>query len=545
MNVKIPRAASSCETLYEAFVQSCETYPQHPFIAVPASPGRNYYPEGFEQTYADCRDMVEALIARYREAGFGNGHRVALCLDNWPEHIHHKFALAAIGASLVPLNPQYRPAEAAYVIDHCASDLVVGHQYNREWLNACIAAAANNPPLYIEATETNEIPSPRRPPPQSGALDASTEVALLYTSGTTGRPKGCILSNEYELACAKWYVTRGGLLTYQRGAERLFNPLPLYHINAGLVSLVGMMLVGGCQIQPDRFHPRSWWADIVSTRATIIHYLGVVAPMLLNQPESPLERQHNVKVGVGAGIEPTLHEAFEQRFGIPMVELWGMTEAVRVLADCHEPRDLGTRAFGRAVDTLEARVVDDNDHDVPTGEPGELVIRYSAETPRKHFFSGYLNDAEATEKAWRGGWFHTGDTVRQDETGMLHFVDRKKNIIRRSGENIAAAEIEAVLQAHPDVEQIAVLAVADEVREEEVMACVVLRDEQTGTADKARQLFDFAFERLAYYKPPGWLLFVSSLPTTGTQKIQKHLLFGEGDPREQVGIFDFRDLKRR
>src|SRR5205823_6417725 len=160
------------------------------------------------------------------------------------------------------------------------------------------------------------------------------------------------------------------------------------------------------------------------------------------------------------GVEPQLHAVFEQRFGFPLIEVWGMTEMVRVLADRHAPRQVGTRAFGRAVSGVEVRVVDDQDRDIADDTPGEMVVRHSAETPRRHFFSGYLGDAEATARAWRGGWFHTGDTVRRAADGMLHFVDRKKNIIRRSGENIAAAEIEAVLQAHDDVKQVAVLAVA-------------------------------------------------------------------------------------
>jgi acyl-CoA synthetase (AMP-forming)/AMP-acid ligase II len=174
-----------------------------------------------------------------------------------------------------------------------------------------------------------------------------------------------------------------------------------------------------------------------------------------------------------------------------------------------------------------------------------MLIRHSAATPRKLFFSGYLGDAAATEAAWRGGWFHTGDTVWRGADGMLHFVDRKKNIIRRSGENIAAAEVEALLQTHPDVSQVAVLAVPDEVREEEVLACVVLNKDRP-LKDTADALFGYCFERLAYFKAPGWIYFVDTLPTTGTQKIQKHQIFPAGtDPRTAAGIFDLRHAKKR
>jgi crotonobetaine/carnitine-CoA ligase len=218
---------------------------------------------------------------------------------------------------------------------------------------------------------------------------------------------------------------------------------------------------------------------------------------------------------------------------------------VRLLGDNHWPRQVGTRAFGRPVKGIDVRGVDESDGDVARGTPGEMVIRHSAETPMRHFFSGYLKEDAATAQAWRGGWFHTGDTVRQDADGMLHFVDRKKNIIRRSGENIAAAEIEAALQAHPLVAQVAVLAVPDEIREEEVFACIVLAD-NAAREDAAETLFAHCHAALAYFKAPGWMLFVDTLPTTGTQKIQKHQIFGEGiDPRQSRGVVDLRHWKKR
>jgi crotonobetaine/carnitine-CoA ligase len=253
-----------------------------------------------------------------------------------------------------------------------------------------------------------------------------------------------------------------------------------------------------------------------------------------------------VRFGLGAGIEPQLHKAFEERFGFPMIEVWGMTETGRIMADSHEPRSTETRAFGRPFAGFEARVVDADGRDVPAEVEGELVVRHSAEAPRQGFFSGYLKNEAATEEAWRGGWFHTGDVVRQDETGMLRFVDRKKHIIRRSGENIAAAEVEAALQAHPDVAQVAVLAVADELREQEVLACVVAMPGATPGQALAEALFEHCNGRLAYFKAPGWVLFLDGLPTTGTQKVQKTLIFGGAeDPRTRAGIVDLRARKKR
>ena len=305
------------------------------------------------------------------------------------------------------------------------------------------------------------------------------------------------------------------------------------------------MLTGNCQVLPERFSRTRWWREIRETDATIIHYLGAIVPVLLNQPPGPQDRDHQIKFGIGGGVEPTLHGVFEERFGFPLVEGWAMTESCRMLAAHEEPRHIDTRAMGRPQPGLEVRVVDDEDNDVAVGEPGEMLVRHSARTPRRGAFSGYLNQPEATEQAWRGGWFHTGDTVRQDESGMLYFVDRKKNIIRRSGENIAAAEVEACLQGADAVAQVAVLAVPDDIRDEEVMACVVL----TGTGPSeaaARQLFDHAYAQLAYYKAPGWIALVDELPVTGTQKVLKHMIFKSGeDPLSRPNTFDFRDFKKR
>src|SRR3989454_6387137 len=318
-------------------------------------------------------------------------------------------------------------------------------------------------------------------------------------------------------------------------------------MNSQALTATCAMLTANCLILPERFSPTRWWKDVVATRATIVHYLGVMPPLLLNQPVAPEERQHAVKFGVGAGVEPELHEAFEKRFGFPLIEAWGMTETGRVTMVNREPRMVHTRAFGRPCGGLEARVADDADREVARGAEGELLVRWGAsEGPRHGFFSGYLKDDTATEEAWRGGWFHTGDVVRQDVEGMLYFVDRKKNIIRRAGENIAAAEIEAVIQAHDEVAQVAVLAARDEVREEEVMACVVPMPGVAGDAALADRIFAWCMERLAYFKAPGWILFVPSLPTTGTQKVQKSQIFPRGeDARRRPGAIDLRARKKR
>jgi crotonobetaine/carnitine-CoA ligase len=533
-------------TVFEAFMATANAAPEHVFLCAPPAPGRAYHPDGVEFTYGQTRESVLALRRTYEAAGYGHGHRVALLMGNRPEFFFHYLALNALGAGIVPINPDHRHDEMAYQMDHSDADLAVVIAARAGDLEAVGGERARPLPVVAAESMPRALPG-AGPAPRRGGPGLDTETSLLYTSGTTGRPKGCVLTNFYYLNAGAWYGALGGHVRLERGAERILNPLPLFHMNSQAVSATAAILTANALAQPERFSPSRWWKDVVASQATVVHYLGVMPPMLLNQPPTPEERQHRVKFGLGAGVEPELHAAFERRFGFPLIEVWGMTETGRIYADCHEPRAVTTRAFGRPHGGLQARVVDDKDRDVAAGIEGELLVRWGGpEGPRHGFFSGYLKNAEATEEAWRGGWFHTGDVVRQADDGMLCFVDRKKNIIRRSGENIAAAEVEACLQAHDAVAQVAVLAVSDEVREEEVMACVVPMAGTSGDRALAERLQEWCLSRLAYFKAPGYVLFVDALPTTGTQKVQKTQIFPRGeDPRRRPGLLDLRERKKR
>ena len=532
-------------TIAAAFSNAVSAYAGRPFLAVPANEDRSYLPSGFEMSYGEAGRRVEALADLYRQAGYGVGHRVATLLENRPEHVLHTLALNSIGVCCVPINPDYRAAEIAYLVDHSEPELdpdlgrATGVDRARPWRRA------RTGPAWSWRSRSRDPWRRRSRPARDTRPVPETPASILYTSGTTGRPKGCILSHGYEMASGAWYAALGGMAGLRTAEDRIYNPLPLYHANAGVVSLMGAIVTGNCQIQPDRFHPQRWWREVAETGATVVHYLGVIAPVLLKLPPGEHERRHKVRFGIGAGIEPELHAAFEKRFGFPMIELWGMTEMVRVLGDTVEPRQVGTRAFGRAVPGVEVRVVDDADRDVAQGQPGEMLVRHSAETPRRGCFSGYLKDEAATEAAWHGGWFHTGDVVWRGPDGMLHFVERKKNIIRRSGENIAAAEVEAVLLTHPDVQQVAVMAVQDELRDEEVLACVVLKramaEEEAATA-----LFHHCNERLAYYKPPGWIHIVKACPRPARRRSRSTTSIPPAPIRARLPeIIDLRSLKRR
>lgn len=542
-------------TIGAAFFEAAACFAGHSLLAVPANKERRYAPEGLELTYAEVAERVRPLMQIYAQAGFGHGHRVALSLENRPDHVLHKLALNAIGVCCVPINPDYRVQELAYLIDHSKVDLIVALPELCAAINEALEHTTWRPPLIAVQDVGKGLRAPSKAA-LAQTIDGETPASILYTSGTTGNPKGCVLSHRYELASGAWYASLGGLAVIRPTQERLYNPLPLFHVNASILSFYCMMLTGNCQIQTDRFQPTRWWEEVRQSNATIIHYLGIIIPLLLAQPSDKNDQAHHrVRFGFGAGVEPQLHAVFESRFGFPLLEIWGMTEMVRTLVDCEPPRQVGTRAFGRPRPGLDVKVVDGYDNALPSGMPGEMLIRHSAQTPRQDFFLGYLDDEDATAHAWRNGWFHTGDIVVQDPDGMIHFFDRDKHIIRRSGENISAAQVEAVLQTHPWVKTVAVLPVTDEIREQEVLACVVLSDTASREVgdfaaaaheEMALTLFNHCYQALAYFKAPGWILFLPSIPTTATQKIQKHRIFAVNeDPRQRPGIVDCRDLKKR
>ncbi|MEO7404885.1 MAG: AMP-binding protein [Burkholderiales bacterium] len=531
------------DNVYEAFQHTARAHPAATFLHIPASalPGAT---QAFEITYAAALAQVDALGADYRKAGYGVGHRVALLLANRPAFLFHYLALNGLGVSAVPLNPDYRENELEYVLDHSEACLVVTLPDFASKLRSIGGAR----PVVIDG---ERVPAPANRAASQVAARGD-ECALLYTSGTTGKPKGCLLTNDYTLTCGDYYNAEGGVCAIHPGTDRLITPLPLFHMNALLTSTTAMILAAGCVIQIDRFHPKTWWSDVKSSGATIVHYLGVMPAILLAQPPSTEERAHQVRFGFGANANPKDHAAFEARFGFPLIEAWAMTEtgAGAWITSSREPRHVGTRCIGRPGPHLEWRLVDEHGQDVALGEPGELLIRRKGPAPRRAFFSGYLKDPAATAAAWQDGWFHTGDAMRVGNDGLFHFVDRRKNIIRRSGENIAALEVEAALADHPAVKGIAVIAVPDPVRDEEVMACVVAADGAARNADTAAAIQDLALSRLAYFKAPGYVLFIDSLPTTATNKVQKAKLadfgvqLGEGGALP-AGCFDLRDRKKR
>jgi acyl-CoA synthetase (AMP-forming)/AMP-acid ligase II len=536
------------ETVYEAFVLAQRRYGERPFLCVLPEVAAVYGINAGELTYSQARVQVDMLAERLAAARYGCGHRVGLLLQNRPLYFLTWFALNALGVSVVPINPDLRAHELEYLVGHSeiAAAVVLPER------KADIVAAAREVGKEV-AVMSPDDEIVRAPSIASANMIRSrqTECAVLYTSGTTGYPKGCVLTNDYFLIMAEWYTGVGGLCAMHPAAERMLTPLPTFHMNAMATSTMSMLALGGCLIPLDRFHPRSWWQCVRESQATVVHYLGVMPAILMAAPESSRDREHHVRFGFGAGVPRDLHVSFERRFGFPLIEAWAMTEtgSGAVIAATHEPRNPGTSCIGRPSPELEIRLAREDGSDAATDEPAELLVRRRGPQPRRGFFDHYLKDPQATEAAWADGWFHTGDLVKRDPEGQLHFVDRNKNIIRRSGENISAVEVERVICEHLSVKAAAVAAVADPVRGDEVFACVEIDTPLIDAKDRegaAQALVQWCMARLAYFKAPGYVAFVDQLPVTSTQKIHrralKNLVAELVARREYV---DTRTLKKR
>jgi len=248
---------------------------------------------------------------------------------------------------------------------------------------------------------------------------------------------------------------------------------------------------------------------------------------------------------------------FEKRFGFPLIEAWAMTETgcANCIIAWHKPRHVGSSCIGKPPKNLLCKLVDGQSESVAVGEPGELLVRAEGDDPRRGFFSGYYKNQDATDEAWQGGWLHTGDTVREGNDGSYHFVDRIKNVIRRSGENISALEVEASLSLIDSIAQVAVTAVPDEIRGDEVCACLVLHQNVALSEEQAKEIFTTAAQSLSYFKLPGYIAFVEELPLTASNKPQRVELkslarevvqdLANGKVTNAAQCYDLRSLKKK
>jgi crotonobetaine/carnitine-CoA ligase len=479
---------------------------------------RAYTAEELIDRCARCATVLTDLGAKA-------GERVAIMLTNRIEFIDAFFGVGRIGGISVPLNISLRGPMLEHQLRETAPVVVVVEAAMLDVMRPALSAigscarillvGATTPPTDCVDYAGAVAAAPVAP---AAAVDRREVAAILYTSGTTGPSKGVIHTHNSLVA----FSEKSSWLAGFTGTDVAFTCLPFFHANAIASTLLPMLRLGATAVIAERFSASTYWNDVRAVGATAINLLGSMVPILWNAPASPQDSANTVRVAVSVPT-PTadIYRRFEQRFGLRVVSLYGSTDATVVVGT--PPGEPGRPGYcGKAHPDFECRVVDDDDSDVTPGVPGEMVIR-----PRvpDSMMQGYWANPAATVETWRNLWFHTGDILIMDDDGWFRFIDRKKDALRRFGENISSFEVESVVLMHPQIAEAAVYAVPSELSEDEVMVAVVAEPGQlVDVADLARH----CEQLLPYYAVPRYIDIRAALPKTANEKVRKDVLRAEG-----------------
>lgn len=515
-------------TLQSLFDTRALTNPAKPFVVF----------KDQRWTWNQFSDAIERTARMLLARGMGKGDRMAVMATNSYAHVLLLFALARIRAIIVPVNPEFGVAEANYVMSHagvsavaCSTDtLEVAQQAVRDiepppWL-VLVDAAASGIPLLTDLIKTpGHAELPREVSPDD-------TFAIIYSSGTTGFPKGVMHSQRNFVFSGERHVARVEL----QPDDRALCILPMFHINALFYSVASAVAAGATLIITPRFSASQFWRLAADTGATQVNVIMAVSTILARRPRSEFVPEHKLRVVNGAPFTQEAMDVFKNEFGVPtVIEGFGMTEIPGAFSNPFDgPHKLATMGKpGVHPDPsqtwTQARILDDEGRDVPEGTVGELAVKVPT------LMQGYYRDPEQTRAAFRDGWFLSGDLVRRDADGYFHFVARKKDIIRRRGENIAGAELDRVIGEHPGVSEAAAIAVDAELGEDEIMVVVVPR---TGARVSAEDIRDWCAQRLAAHKVPRFVVFADKLPHTPTHKVAKHMLKKDATLRGKAVDFE-------
>jgi crotonobetaine/carnitine-CoA ligase len=518
-------------TLKDVLASRARQDPQRPFLIFQDT---TWSWGGFEAA-------AERAAGTLAGCGIGKGDKLAVMAPNSDVYVLLVFALARIGAILVPINPDHGVTEAGYILKHAElAAIACTPQTLSVARRACEGMA--KPPWFMLVDGSSEgVPSfqdlvgstPPAPLPEDVGPD---DICLiLYTSGTTGFPKGVMHSQSNFVLAGEGFVER----MYLQPEDRLLCILPLFHINALFYSLGGAVAAGASIVLSPRFSASGFWPLAARSGATEVNILAAVGSILARRPRSEFVPGHRLGKVYGAPITPEAAETFRTEFGVPtLIEGYGMTE---IPGACNNPF-LGPHKIGSMgkpalhpdprILFAELRVADEQGRDVQDGQVGELLVR----TPI--LMKGYYRDPEQTAAALRDAWFMTGDLVRRDRDGFYYFVARKKDIIRRRGENIAGAELDRVVGLHPGVAEAAAIAVPSELGEDEILVAVVTK---TGELLTAHDIAQWCAQHLAPIKVPRYVVFVDSLPHTPTHRVAKFPL--KNDPTVLARAVDLQRMK--
>jgi crotonobetaine/carnitine-CoA ligase len=492
-----------------------------------ATPGARFVTWGGEQrTFADGLEGARRAAAALAAVGLGRGDMFALMLPNCLEFLDMWLGSALLGAVLVPVNTQLRGEGLRYIVEHCDADVCVIDAAYADLFDAAIPLGTGPSRRFARGLgadaghwgDLEELLAGGHPAPPVARVRPDDLAAVLYTSGTTGRPKGVMTShNAYSVTgfeYAKHYV---GL----RADDILWTCLPLFHINAQAITTMPSLLSGRPMVLSARFSGSGFFDEMRAHGVTVFNYIGAMLTILLKQPVRAQDADNPVRLTTGSSAPADRWLEFERRFGIHLVEIYGLTESAGVCL-ASPPDDVRVGKCGVPLSWSEVRIAREDGSTAAVDEPGEFVIR--AKQPNTMFL-GYYKNEEATERAWEGGWFHSGDRGRRSEDGYFTFIDRLKDSIRRRGENISSFEIERVVNSHPAVLESAAVGVPSELGEEEVMIVVVPR---SGAELDPVDLTEFCVRNMAAFQVPRYIRIVPELPKTPTEKVQKFALRDQG-----------------
>jgi crotonobetaine/carnitine-CoA ligase len=461
------------------------------------------------QTLSHAQRAANGLL----DLGVRPGERVALLMANRPEFIWLHLGVLMIGAHSVPVNISQR----GVTLEHILGDSDAVAVIHDDSVTDVVTAVAPRLPalrrvLAVDGPDAARLFNAPDVEPDIDLAEATGGVGMMYTSGTTGPPKG-VVATGYDLTPINVLLSAAGI----QPGETMYTGLPLFHGNALLVSMLGSILLDARLALAPKFTASGLWDHCRRYDAVAFNSLGGMISILLKQPPSPRDRDHPVRVVLSAGCPPDRWAEFEDRFGVRLIEWFGMVDAPGILLNTEGK--LGSMGRSGVAD-VAFRVVDDEDVPVPAGQVGELVFRH----PRGRL-THYHKLPEATEQANRGGWFHTGDLADVDADGWFFYRGRKKESMRVLGENISAWEIETVLNGHPAILDSAAHAVASPLGEDQVKVCVILAPgEQLDHA----AVIAHCEGQMAKYAIPRYVEFVDELPKTATERNQYAVLKARG-----------------
>jgi len=478
---------------------------RHGLSADPARPLFSFDGDGWDA--GRVRAQVARTQAALRRLGIGAGDRVAVMLDNSPEHMALIYALMLMGAVWVPVNTKLKTAGIEYLLQHCAPALLVVGQGYQEYARAAHqgTAATRLVPedsLWADMAGAHEL--------LIAPVEPEDLLCIIYTSGTTGAPKGVLFTHRMMRIASESAL----IVADVRDGDRLFLWEPLCHIGGAQMLLAPFLAQTVLSAVP-RFSATRFWNQVAQERCTQLHYLGGSLDILMRQLGDASPPAHTLRVGWGAGVSRQNWKAVRERLGIALRECYGMTEGSS-FATVNTDDIPGS--IGKALPWLAIELLDDNDRPVPTGELGQIVV--SSAIPGT-FFSGYLDNPTATAQSLRDGKLYTGDIARADDDGHLYFVGRRTDSMRIRGENVSAWEVERVVLSHPDIAAAAALGVASDIGEQEILLYVQWREQHGGAFE---QLSHWLGERLASYQWPRYYVAVTQFELTPSERIRKHQL---------------------